>query len=74
MHNRLLLLLPRKEVALALGISLRSVDHLIARRLLPTRRVGRRVLVPVTAIEKFAKEDHPFPLTTKSQETVETHE
>lgn len=61
MTNRLLI--SKKEAALSLGISLRSLEHLIARKELPSRKIGRRVLVPVRACEQFARKDHPQSIT-----------
>ena len=52
------LLASKKEAAYSLGVSLRAVDYKIASGELPTRRIGRRVLVPVTALQKFARQDH----------------
>jgi excisionase family DNA binding protein len=66
------ILCSKKQAASLLGVSVRSIDYLIASGELPTRRIGRRVLIPVAAIEKFAKQDHPAPLTNKSQEQAET--
>ena len=36
----------RKEAALSLGVSIRSVDYIISRRDLETRRVGKKVWSP----------------------------
>lgn len=55
------LLLARREAAKALGICLRMLDYLIERGELPARRVGRRVLIPRAALEKFARRDHGSP-------------
>ena len=52
------LLLSRRDAAVLLSISIRSLDNLIARRRLPVRKVGKRVLVPLAALESFAKSDH----------------
>jgi hypothetical protein len=49
----------RLSTAAALGISVRAVDYLVATRQLPTRRIGHRRLIPRSAIERFAKSDHP---------------
>ncbi len=58
------LLLPylygRRDAAEALGISIRSLDYLIASGQLPTRRIGRRRLVARSAIEQYARSDHPY--------------
>jgi excisionase family DNA binding protein len=53
------ILVGRKEAARLLSVSLRSLDYLIARRELPARRVGRRVLIHRRALEQFAVRDHP---------------
>jgi len=37
------------------GVCLRTVDKLIAEKKLPVRRIGKRVLIPRAALEKFAK-------------------
>jgi len=60
-HNKILL--SKKEAANALSVSIRSLEYLIARRELPTRRVGRRVLIPSSAVEQFARRDHTEPLS-----------
>lgn len=49
------LLYGREEAAYALGISLRSVDTMIAEKLVRARRFGRRVLIPVSDIQRVAK-------------------
>ena len=52
------LLVSKKEAAQALSISIRSLEYLIARRELQTRRIGKRVLVLASALHKFVKRDH----------------
>ncbi len=44
-----------------LSISQRALDYLIAiaTRRLPTRRIGGRVLIPVSELRKYAWTDHP---------------
>jgi hypothetical protein len=42
-----------------LSISQRALDYLIATRRLPTRRIGGRVLIPVSELRKYARTDHP---------------
>jgi len=46
------------EAARRLGLSSRTVATLILRRELSSRKVGRRRIVPVTALEAFLKQDH----------------
>lgn len=54
------LLVSREEAAQLLSsISQRALDYLIANRRLPTRRIGGRVLIPVTDLRKYARGDHP---------------
>jgi excisionase family DNA binding protein len=53
------ILVDRKAAAEALSISVRAVDYLISQRKLRVRRLGKRVLVPRTELERFARGDHP---------------
>jgi excisionase family DNA binding protein len=53
------LLVSRGEVANLLSISERSVDYLVANKLLATRRIGTRVLIPMEEVRKFSRSDHP---------------
>jgi len=53
------ILASREEAAQMLSISERALDYLIATRRLPTRRIGGRVLVPVSELRKYARTDHP---------------
>lgn len=49
----------RAEACRLLSISLRTLDALIARKEIPCRRVGRRVIFAVSQLEKFLQKDHP---------------
>jgi len=49
------LLIGRGEAAAILGISARSVDYLIAKGTLRSRKIGRRRLVPRKAVEQLAR-------------------
>jgi len=49
------LLLSKHEAARMLGVSVRSLEHLIARKEIQTRRIGRRVLIGRSAVESFAE-------------------
>jgi excisionase family DNA binding protein len=48
------LLLSKRDAALALGVSVRMVENLIARRQLPVRKIGRRTLISFSALQRFA--------------------
>jgi excisionase family DNA binding protein len=49
------LLYSREECAFALGISQRKFDQLVAAKMIPIRRVGKRVFVHRDTLEKFAR-------------------
>ena len=59
------LLHPRKEAAWLLGISVRSLDYLIANKLLATRKIGGRILIPHSEPVRFSRADH-FELISKA--------
>lgn len=46
------------EAARRLGVSPRTVATLIARGELISRKIGRRRVIPVEALEKFLRRDH----------------
>jgi excisionase family DNA binding protein len=52
------LLHSKKEAALMLDVSPRTIDNLIAFKELQVRRIGRRVLIPHTALINFVRTDH----------------
>jgi excisionase family DNA binding protein len=51
------LLYSRQEAAYALGISTRSVDYMIANKKLLVRRIGGRVLIPVSEVRRASRRD-----------------
>lgn len=53
------LALSKLEAARVLGVSLRTVDRLIALKQLPVRRLGRRVLIPRTSLQSLLRADRP---------------
>jgi excisionase family DNA binding protein len=53
------LLVSRHEAALRLSISERAIDYLIANKQIATRRIGSRVLISVTELQRFSRSDHP---------------
>jgi excisionase family DNA binding protein len=48
----------KNEAALTLGLSLRTIDNLIATKELTARRIGRRVLIPASALRALLRCDH----------------
>jgi excisionase family DNA binding protein len=53
----------KQEAAQMLGVSLRTIDRLIALKELQVRRLGRRVLIPRAALESLMHRDHPTQIT-----------
>ena len=48
----------RKEAAWKLNISVRSVDYLIARKLLDTRKDGKRIFITHASLVRYAATNH----------------
>jgi hypothetical protein len=57
------LLHPRKDAAWLLGISVRSLDYLIANKQLLTVKIGGRVLIPHGELVRFARGNHFGPIS-----------
>lgn len=60
------------------GLSARSIQNYIALKILPSRKIGRRRLIPVSALENFLRHDQPSPSPRKRNsrsegQTVEAH-
>jgi excisionase family DNA binding protein len=53
------LAMSKVDAARMLGVSLRTVDRLIALKHLPVRRLGRRVLIPRNGLQALLRADHP---------------
>jgi excisionase family DNA binding protein len=49
----------KQEAAQMLGVSLSTIDRLIALRELHVRRLGRRVLIPRSSLDALMLKDHP---------------
>ena len=52
------ILVGKRQAARLLGISVRKLEYLISLKELPTRRCGRRVLIPYKALLEFGRHDH----------------
>ncbi len=63
-------LFARKEAAFSLGVCVRSIDYLIAREELATRRIGKKVLVTRESLRRFAQGNHPEALNSEQEESV----
>ena len=64
------LLYSRRDTAEALSLSVRSVDYLITTGRLTMRRVGGKILIPASAVRRFAREDHPESVRAASVPTL----
>jgi excisionase family DNA binding protein len=49
------LVVHRKDAAVALGLSVRTIDRAIKRGDLRTKKYGTRVMVPQSEVERFAR-------------------
>jgi excisionase family DNA binding protein len=58
----------KRETAATLGISVRTLENLVAIREITPRRVGRRVLFETREIERFARRDHRTKQERKGNE------
>jgi hypothetical protein len=73
------LLYSRRDTAEALSLSIRSIDYLITTGRLTARRVGGKILIPASAVRRFAREDHPdsarsgIPVLSSDQMKVGQH-
>jgi hypothetical protein len=73
------LLYSRRDTAEALSLTIRSIDYLITTGRLSARRVGGKILIPASAVRRFAREDHPDsvrsgnPLPSSGQINVRQH-
>jgi len=66
------LLYSRQDAAVALSVSLRSIDYLISDGKLTARRIGRKTLIPVTEIRRFARGDHPEGIRMDARRTSQS--
>lgn len=53
------LLVSREEAAEILSLSVRSIDYLLASKELPFRKIGTRTMIPSSALQSFARTNHP---------------
>ena len=69
MHDAILL--SKRQAAAMLGLSIRTVEHLIALKELPARHIGARCLIERTALERFARRDHRTKPQRKENENAD---
>jgi excisionase family DNA binding protein len=52
------LLVSKRDAAAVLGVSLRTIDNLLACKELRAIKLGRRTLIPMTELARFVQRDH----------------
>jgi excisionase family DNA binding protein len=50
-----------REAAYRLSVSPRTIQNYIRAKMLPARKIGRRTVIPVRALEHFLRTDQPSP-------------
>ena len=61
-----------REAARQLSLSPRTVANLVSTRELPSRKVGRRRIIPVTALEAFIRREHSVAQVELAKDLKET--
>jgi excisionase family DNA binding protein len=64
------LLVSKRRAAEALSVSVRTVENLIVSKKLPSRKIGRRTLIPYSALRALASRDTPSPSRSTSKQNV----
>ena len=55
-----------RSAAEMLSVSPRTIQNYIRAKLLPARKIGRRTVIPVRALENFLRSDQPSPVSKPS--------
>jgi excisionase family DNA binding protein len=69
--NEVVIAVGMTEAARRLGLSTRTVATLVLRRELPSRKVGRRRIIPVAALEAFVRGEPRTENTAKHVQSVQ---
>jgi helix-turn-helix protein len=51
-----------------LSVSPRTIQSYICTKIIPARKIGRRTVIPVRALENFLRVDQPSPLIKLGQD------
>jgi Helix-turn-helix domain len=57
-----------REAAKMIDVSPRTIQNYIAAKILKARKIGRRTVIPVKALELFLRSDHDSPLKAKAND------
>jgi excisionase family DNA binding protein len=52
-----------RQAAYLISVSSRTIQNYIRAKVLPARKIGRRTLITVRALERFLRADQPSPVT-----------
>ena len=50
-----------RDAAQLLSVSRRTVQNLVSAGLLRAKRIGRRVVIPISELEAFLRDDRSYP-------------
>jgi len=59
-----------REAAHLLSVSPRTIQNYIRSKMLLSRKIGRRTVIPVRSLEAFLRTDHPSPSMEPPGDTV----
>jgi excisionase family DNA binding protein len=62
MENKDKLAVSIRDAAAMLSVSPRTIQNYIQAKVLPGRKIGRRTVIPVRALELFLRSDHTSPV------------
>ena len=48
----------RKEASYSIGVSIRTIDYLLANKQLKFRKCGKKILIPTSELSRWARADH----------------
>jgi excisionase family DNA binding protein len=63
-----------REAGRLLSVSPRTIQNYIHAKMLPARKIGRRTVIPVRALEAFLRRDQPSPFAESNGIRTETNE
>jgi excisionase family DNA binding protein len=61
-ENREKLAVDVRTASQMLSVSPRTIQNYISAKVLPARKIGRRTVIPVRALEAFLRSDHTSPV------------
>jgi excisionase family DNA binding protein len=60
-----------RSAAQMLSVSPRTIQNYIAAKVLPARKIGRRTVISVRALEAFLRRDHESPIPHTQNAEIE---